>query len=165
MEPQPGGETNESNNQPAVFKMIGWIAIAVTLLSVGAVIWRVDDWSRDWTQNTAELDPQASRPELRPVDLDADLDQAVQQITRWAESQPAWDVQSVQRPDDQSARIHLTRTTRIFRFVDDIHATVRTDASGQGVRIDAHSQSRVGKGDLGQNPRNLAELTRGLRGQ
>ncbi len=156
MEPQAGGEANEPSTKPAVFKMIGWIALAVTLLSVVAVIWRVDDWSRDWTENTAELDP---------VDLDVDLERAVQQITRWAGSQPAWNVQSVQRPNDQSVRIHLTRTTRVLRFVDDIHVTLRPRGDGQGVRIEATSESRVGKGDLGQNPRNLAELTRGLPGR
>jgi uncharacterized protein (DUF1499 family) len=156
MEPQPGGETNEVPTKPMVFKMIGWIALTVAVLSLGAVIWRVDDWSRDWTQNTAELDP---------VDLDVSLEQALQQITRWAQSQPSWDVQSVQRPDDQSATIHLTRTTRVFRFVDDIHAIIRNRTDGQGVRIEASSQSRVGQGDLGQNPRNLAELTRGLRSE
>ncbi|MFK8111816.1 MAG: DUF1499 domain-containing protein [Rubripirellula sp.] len=38
------------------------------------------------------------------------------------------------------------------------------DGSG-ATRVEAQSQSRVGKGDLGQNPRNLKEIMSELRGE
>jgi uncharacterized protein (DUF1499 family) len=50
----------------------------------------------------------------------------------------------------------LTRTTPVMRFTDDIDVVLR--AEGNSTRVQAESQSRVGKGDLGQNPRNLKEL-------
>lgn len=161
-------QSTQVSKQPRS-KMVGTIALTATALLVLAVIWRVDDWSRDWTSNTAELDRKAARPELRPVELAVGVEQVVQQIERWARSQSAWEVEEVQSPDDQSARIHLTRTTGVFRFVDDIHVTIRANPSGngesRGVSVHARSQSRVGKGDLGQNPRNLIELTTGLRNE
>ena len=57
--------------------------------------------------------------------------------------------------------VHLTRKTRLFRFVDDVHLRIFPD--GGGSRVEGTSQSRVGKGDLGQNARNLRELFRDLR--
>jgi len=56
--------------------------------------------------------------------------------------------------------IWLTRRTRIFRFVDDIH--VIAEPTPQGTRLLLRSASRVGKGDLGQNARNLQELITAL---
>jgi uncharacterized protein (DUF1499 family) len=44
--------------------------------------------------------------------------------------------------------------------VDDVH--VRLIADGVNTRVEAKSQSRVGVGDLGQNPRNLRQLTNAL---
>jgi uncharacterized protein (DUF1499 family) len=145
--------------------MIGWIALAITLLVIAAVAWQIDDWSRDWTQNTAELSKDADRPELRPLHLQVDARGALERIRQWVDDQPAWEVVNIVPEKESPRTIHLTRTTRWFRFVDDIHVTLRDDESGRGVVLDAHSQSRIGKGDLGQNPRNLMELTRGLRGE
>ncbi len=58
-------------------------------------------------------------------------------------------------------RIPMQRTTAIFRFVDDVVVNL-TDA-GDKVVVNATSQSRVGKGDLGQNPRNIDQLFRQIR--
>ncbi len=81
-------------------------------------------------------------------------------IEQWVKEHPKWSVES---RDELAGRIeiHLTRTTPLLRFTDDIH--VRLAADGRGTRVDAESQSRFGKGDLGQNPRNLKELMSGLR--
>ncbi len=56
--------------------------------------------------------------------------------------------------------VWLTRRTRIFRFVDDIHLVV--EPAPHGTRLLMRSASRVGKDDLGQNARNLAELIAAL---
>jgi uncharacterized protein (DUF1499 family) len=71
---------------------------------------------------------------------------------------PRWRVEAI---DPQKGSIHLTRRTRLFRFVDDIH--LHLEAQESGTRIHGKSQSRVGLSDLGQNRRNLQQLVRALR--
>ncbi len=56
--------------------------------------------------------------------------------------------------------VTAVRTTRFFRFKDDV--TVVVEAAQSGSQAEFTSASRVGKGDLGQNPRNLEELFDGL---
>jgi uncharacterized protein (DUF1499 family) len=43
-----------------------------------------------------------------------------------------------------------------MKYRDDIR--VQIEPAAEGTRLSAESRSRVGKGDLGQNPRNLREL-------
>jgi uncharacterized protein (DUF1499 family) len=62
---------------------------------------------------------------------------------------------------DATVELHFVRSTRLFRFRDDI--TVRVADLGDRREVTAVSRSRVGRGDLGQNPRNLEELLRPLR--
>ncbi len=52
--------------------------------------------------------------------------------------------------------IHAIRTTRLFRFQDDV--TVRIEPLGKGTLVNVRSASRVGKIDFGQNARNIEEL-------
>ena len=60
----------------------------------------------------------------------------------------------------EDAVVRATRTTRLFRFVDDV--LLLLEPAHGGTRVSARSASRVGRGDLGQNRRNLAELWRVL---
>ncbi len=71
------------------------------------------------------------------------------------ESLPRWTLESVDETE-----LHAVRQTRIFRFKDDV--TVVVSARGRGSEASFESASRVGKGDLGQNPRNLQELIRAI---
>jgi len=64
---------------------------------------------------------------------------------------PRWRVES-RGPDTLNA----VRTTRVFRFRDDV--VLRASPEGEGTLLHATSASRVGRNDLGQNPRNLEEL-------
>lgn len=68
---------------------------------------------------------------------------------------PRWRV--VSRTDDT---LNAVRTTRVFRFQDDI--VLRASKNGDGTDLLLTSASRVGGNDLGQNPRNLAELLSAL---
>ncbi len=152
--------------------MIGWItlaiAVGITLAIVAAVLLRVDDWSRDWTQNRASLDPAAERPGLRPVELDGSVQEVADQIRRWTETDSKWawisETPTGAESDSDQRRIKLTRTTPLMRFVDDIQVELSPTPERDSVLVTATSQSRIGKGDLGQNPRNLIELTTALRG-
>jgi len=63
--------------------------------------------------------------------------------------------------DPQEHRLEGTVATRVFGFVDDV--TVWLDEVEGGYRVMARSRSRIGRGDLGQNARNLRRFYRRLR--
>ena len=66
--------------------------------------------------------------------------------------------------ESADVKLHLIRQTRLFRFTDDIHLHLRPDDdAGGGTIVTGHSQSRIGKGDLGQNRRNLLHLRKIIR--
>lgn len=71
------------------------------------------------------------------------------------ETLPRWTVE----PSGKN-ELKAVRTTRLFRFGDDVKIRVHPD--GTGSRAELTSASRTGKGDLGQNPRNLKELLRAV---
>ncbi|KLU01770.1 hypothetical protein RISK_006269 [Rhodopirellula islandica] len=143
------------------------IAGVVTLAIVARVVTLVDDWGRDWTNNHAKWDDSATDPGKRPLRLPKPIAEVRRDLETWVESEPIWQVESI--ADDsvdapvagQTQVIHLTRRTKWLRFVDDVHVQLTEEVSPTGevvTRVDAESQSRVGKGDLGQNPRNLQHL-------
>ncbi len=141
------------------------VAITVGVAITGRLFWMIDDWNRDWTTNHARLSMTNPDPLLHPIEVDGDTDSIAERIKNWANGQSAWDVVPDESPDS-GQRLHLTRTTPVFRFVDDIWVeltpleTAADDAPR--TRVDASSQSRIGKGDLGQNPRNLKALRNGI---
>ncbi|MDG2222830.1 MAG: DUF1499 domain-containing protein [Rubripirellula sp.] len=154
-----------------------WLASAVKIDQI-PVMFGIKNLQRGLTVNFASLEPADEDPQLRPVNLPQLPEIIADRIESWASDRKGWSVvssqnasdsraassqaASSQQATDQEIQIHLTRTTRLFRFVDDIRVTLNRE--GQGTRIDATSQSRLGKGDLGQNPRNLKEFTQMLRG-
>ena len=76
-------------------------------------------------------------------------------IERAVEELPRWSLES-----SDGNELRAVRTTRLFRFRDDVMARVYPDPDG--ARVELTSASRLGKGDLGQNPRNLKELLRAV---
>ncbi|WP_246112811.1 DUF1499 domain-containing protein [Allorhodopirellula solitaria] len=148
--------------------MWSYVAITIGVAVTGRLVWMIDDWSRDWSTNHAHLSMTNPDPALRPLDVDGDTRTIAERIQNWVDDQTAWQIVL-----DESAappqRLHLTRTTPVFRFVDDIwvELTPQEVAAGEPprTRVDAASQSRVGKGDLGQNPRNLKALRAGILGE
>ena len=133
------------------------IGIALALFGLFALL---EDWKRDLTTNYAQLDDGASDPSLRPIVFELSVDEVAARVTQWVESMPRWEMQSEEHSGDQ-LQLHLTRRTRVFHFIDDVY--VQLSEQDGGTRLDAESRSRIGKGDLGQNPKNLRELTRALR--
>ncbi len=81
---------------------------------------------------------------LTPADLLDTARRAVERLPRW----------TVASHDENGIR--AVRATRLLRFKDDV--TVRAEPHEEGARAGFHSASRVGKGDLGQNPRNIKQL-------
>ncbi|MGB0599987.1 MAG: DUF1499 domain-containing protein [Rubripirellula sp.] len=132
----------------------------------------IKNLQRGLTVNFASLDSANDDPMLHPVILPELPEAIAENIESWANGRSGWSVVSRQDTPDshppspvkssgQAIQIHLTRTTRLFRFVDDIRVSLTPKAAG--TRVDATSQSRIGKGDLGQNPRNLKEFTQMLQ--
>jgi len=105
-----------------------------------------------FTGNSAETDDPTDLA-LASVVIPLPLPQALELVAADIRTLPRWHVENV---DAAAATIQATRRTRLFRFTDDI--TVRLEATADGTRVRARSQSRLGKADFGQNRRNLLEL-------
>ncbi len=140
-------------------------AAILIVIALAGVALQVDDWSRDLSTNRAESSENASDPAMRPVILSVSVQQASELVQEMVGRLPLWQLieqEEIEQGEGEQKRLvqHYTRTTRLFRFVDDIHVTIRPTPEGSQVSV--RSQSRVGKGDLGQNPRNIRELTSGL---
>jgi len=76
-------------------------------------------------------------------------------VGRAVEGLPRWSLEAA-----EGSEVRAVRKTRLFRFSDDVTARVRPDPAG--ARLALTSASRLGRGDLGQNPRNLEELLRAV---
>ena len=85
---------------------------------------------------------------IAPERLLSDVRRAVEGLPRW----------SLEAADGSEVR--AVHKTRLFRFGDDVTARVRPDPDG--ARLELTSASRLGRGDLDQNPRNLEELLRAV---
>lgn len=87
------------------------------------------------------------RPHVYPLAPIATAHAVVDAIERL----PRWEVVA-----GKDGVIWATRRTRIFRFVDDVYLLLLP--AHDSTVIFARSASRVGRGDFGQNRRNLAEF-------
>lgn len=144
-----------------LFSAIVAVLVGLLALLLIVLVMTVDDWSRDLTTNHAETSPAAADPQLRPIVAEqspADLADLVESV---AEQLPNWSLQ--ERQAGETIVLKLVRTTPMFRFRDDITVRIAPGETGTGALLSAESQSRVGRGDLGQNPRNLKALLDPLR--
>lgn len=112
-------------------------------------------WLKGLTQNWAFLEPDAADPALRSPIFDLPPDQAMAHVASVAATLPRW---AVVHQDPAAGSLHLTFTTPICRFVDDIRLQFEPRDHGQRSIMRGESRSRIGKGDLGQNARNLTML-------
>ncbi|MEM6656041.1 MAG: DUF1499 domain-containing protein [Planctomycetota bacterium] len=161
--------------------LIAVVLVAISPLLVMALY--VDDWSRDLTTNVAWTDPE--NPELSPIEwtgapltVNDAIDDFVETRSNWTQPQPPLPLPAespVNRISTQPVgemQFHLVRTTGVMRYRDDVWLVAepvaaepvdRKTVGEPRCRLHVHSQSRVGKGDLGQNPRNIRELLDALR--
>ncbi|QDV33374.1 DUF1499 domain-containing protein [Tautonia plasticadhaerens] len=114
-------------------------------------------WFDGLRRNRAELRVDATDPDLRPFAVSLAPIHAVTWARGVIAGWPRWTVVAAY---EDRGMIHATHTTRLWRFTDDVHLAFEPDSRGS--LVSARSQSRVGKGDLGQNARNLKELSRRL---
>jgi len=110
--------------------------------------------SEGMMHNVSETRIENEDTELRPrtysatrADVIAACEHVAQNATRWA----------LVSTDKDAGTLHATHTTRIFRWVDDVNITL-TETSPGKITVNVKSESRVGKGDLGQNAFNVKDF-------
>lgn len=145
-----------------MFPYLAALAVGLCLLG-GLVLWlHVDNWRRDLTQHHALTSPTAAKELLRPLTVTGDSGSLAQAVRGAAAGLPRWRLVGESQVEG-GVELRFERTSRLFRFVDDVSARIR--ATPTGAVLDVESRSRVGKGDLGQNPRNIQELLAAVRQQ
>ncbi len=148
-----------------------WVGIAAGVVSAGVVGYcalLIDDWSRDLSTNWSEFDRESSDPLLRPLATKASIAAIEQALREICEQQSKWEwsddppvaCANCQQTVAHAQAWHLLHVTGIMGYRDDV--AIYAVPAEQGFILQATSQSRVGKGDLGQNPRNLRELHKQL---
>ena len=105
--------------------------------------------------NIAATTAGADDPVLRPHLLPLEPAEAATRIGEVMARMPRWRLR-----DRNGPVLWAVHSTRLIGFRDDV-LLLLTGQPGR-TRIDARSASRLGRSDLGQNRRNLAELWRGL---
>jgi len=141
-------------------KAMFWILAIVAAVSA-LMLFRIDNWSRDFTTNVATT---SESTDLKPLRLAITTDEAAERLKQRTADLSHW----VWVDQTQSAEgvvvVNLVRQTMLFRFKDDVQVSISPaiDAA-PGVVLNAVSRSRVGQGDLGQNPRNIKELFAAMR--
>ncbi len=139
------------------------IAVVLFVLALlVAVALQVDDWGRDLTTHRAATSRDSDDSSLRSLELSTSRDEVRETISQFVERSEAWEISD--REDASHGGdvlvVRLVRRSRLFRFADDV--TVFLQPTDTGTHVDVASQSRVGKGDLGQNPRNIRTLLQTL---
>src|SRR5438552_4788418 len=89
-------------------------------------------------RNWAETD-EPGDTELSNLVLPWTLDETCRRLATVVRGLPRW---RVEKADAVTGELHLTRRTRVFRFVDDI--LLRLEAVPGGTRLRGHSQARLG---------------------
>ena len=131
------------------------------LATVGAImIVAVIALLRSWPViNVVETGHTAEYPDLQPRQYPARKDRVFDAALRAVSRMPRWTVVSSQ-PEQGGIRVEAR--TLLLRFVDDV--VIRVAEQGDGTVVNVRSASRVGRGDFGQNARNVraffAELDR-----
>ena len=110
---------------------------------------------KDWlTKNIYVTRPNDADPFFRPrkyaktkEEVAGAVQGAIGALARW----------KVVEYRENQGRIHATHATALWRFVDDVNIYVVQGLDGT-TKLEIISQSRIGKGDWGQNKRNIKEL-------
>lgn len=122
-----------------------FIGLSVVAVLVASAIWPVI--------NVVETGQTPEYPDVRPHYYSADpkrvMDEAIEAVG---------DVErmTVVKVDRGASTITATRETRLMGFVDDMTVTV-SPVTEFVTEVNVKSASRVGKGDFGQNARNIED--------
>jgi len=139
-------------------KVHRWTAIVIAAALF--LYFYVDDWSRDFSSNHAEISALSLDESLLPLESYRSTEELVEAVTWAARRIRNWEYVGEVR-DENTTRLIFVRTNRLLRFKDDI--TVRIEDRGDQRAVTGESRSRIDWGDLGRNPRNLRRLLEELR--
>src|SRR5574341_2281021 len=103
--------------------------------------------------NVVETGKTPEYPDILPRRYEASVEPVFDAALHAVNRLPRWSLVSY-RPE--TGEIHAEARTRLFRFVDDVHISVVSENGATVVRV--RSASRVGRGDFGQNARNIRAL-------
>ena len=127
-------------------KILTILAVIVGLLVTGtlvtATVWPV--------LNEVKTSATPAYPEVLAQYFSADPKRVFEEAERSVESLERWEVVEASA---EEGTIEATRES-LLGFVDDVTITVKPETEFV-TRVDVHSRSRVGKGDFGQNARNI----------
>ncbi len=132
---------------------VKWIVWLVVLVGAGFAF---SAWPRI---NDVETGRTPEYPDLQPRRYTASVDTTVRAAREAIASLPRWELVGA-GSGVAGAELRAVRTTRLWRFKDDVTVRIRRDG-GRSV-VSVRSKSRVGKGDFGQNARNVREFLAAL---
>ena len=96
---------------------------------------------------------------LEPLRFNATREEVISALENWFEDRWFASVISIDDEADTTT-LHGVDHTEFWFFADDVFASV-TCSQGYA-ELTLHSQSRLGKGDMGENNRRLVELTKDI---
>lgn len=132
--------------------MLKWLAGAAVLALVAALL----TWP---LLNVVETGRTPEYPDLQPRIYQTSPERVVDAVTATIADLPRWSL-SGSGSGPAGHALHAVRTTRVWRFADDV--TIRVSGEAGGTIVNVRSASRVGSWDLGQNARNVRELLAAL---
>jgi uncharacterized protein (DUF1499 family) len=109
------------------------------------------------TVNDVETGKSPAYPNLQPLTVNRPYDEVFQEAVAVISSLPRWRLVGA---SVELGEIRAEVETPLFRFVDDVTVQI----SGENpVVVNVRSRSRVGKGDLGKNAKNISLLLETLK--
>ena len=100
--------------------------------------------------NVVETGKTPEYPDLVPRLYQADAGRVFDAVLHAVHRLPRWTLVAYQ---PETGEVRAEATTRLFRFVDDV--LIRVVRRDGAVAVEVRSASRVGRGDFGQNARNI----------
>jgi uncharacterized protein (DUF1499 family) len=109
------------------------------------------------TVNDVETGKSRAYPHLQPLAVSRPYQEVFREAVAVMTSLPRWRLVSV---SVEQGEIKAEVETAIFRFVDDVTVRISNDDT---VVVNVRSRSRVGKGDLGKNAKNISLFLEALK--
>lgn len=126
------------------------VAALIGMGTLAGVFWLLSSWP---VLNVVETGKTPEYPDILPRRYEATEERVFDAALHAVNRLPRWSLVSY-RPE--RGEIRAEARTRLFRFVDDIH--IRVASEGHATVVLVRSASRVGRGDFGQNARNIRVL-------
>jgi uncharacterized protein (DUF1499 family) len=140
----------------ALFTVI--VLLVVAVIAIFAIAPRFSRrFSTAMTQHEAQTSAAPEFPELKTRIYNASREQVFKAAVETASSIPKWTLVS---QDATSGIIKAVWTSTVRQFRDDITITIHSE--GSQARVEAHSISREGKGDIGMNRHHLKTFLEAL---